>query len=228
MAPKTKTKKTSYVIFNKVINLTHWDGAIRIIESPPLTFKPQNHLLEGARAGLVSFSNFFHFQVFLWSSVLIRFGLVNAWVLLWDGSRWNPDFLGGVGTCLGWFWFIACLKLSNEPFYLCSCVRIHVHMCVGGFMRTHPLFMRTHLCSLVHYGCMLQHAYARRTLRMHTRDLRTHIGTHKPHFLSNLIFFTHFSYPIMILMLFFILFCRSYHLSWVRVVLAVFLHGIGP
>ena len=104
-----------------------------------------------------------------------------------------------------------------------SCMRAQ-----PGFIRMHPLFMRMHLCSSVHYGHMLQHAYTCRTLRMHTRDLRTHIGTHKPHFLSNLIFFTHFSYPIIILMLFFILFCKSYHLSWVGIVLAIFLHGIGP
>ena len=65
MALKTKTKKTSYMISDEVFNLTHWDGAIRLIESPPLTFRPQNHLLDGARTGLVSFSNFSHFQFLL-------------------------------------------------------------------------------------------------------------------------------------------------------------------
>ena len=74
MAPKSKTKKTSYVISGEVFNLTCWDGAIRLTESPPLIYKPQNHLLDGAQAGLVSFSNFssilsfaliFHFNMFL-------------------------------------------------------------------------------------------------------------------------------------------------------------------
>ena len=31
-------------------------------ESPLLTYKPQDHLLEGARIRLVSFSNFSHFE----------------------------------------------------------------------------------------------------------------------------------------------------------------------
>ena len=59
MAPKTK--KTSYMISNEVFNLTHWDGAIRLTESPPLILKPQNHLSKGAQARLVSFSNISHF-----------------------------------------------------------------------------------------------------------------------------------------------------------------------
>jgi len=63
MAPKTK--KTSYMIFGKVFNLTRWDGAIRPIESPPLIFRPQNHLSEGAWMGLVSFIKFSYFHVLL-------------------------------------------------------------------------------------------------------------------------------------------------------------------
>ena len=64
MEPKSKTKKTSYSIFSEIFNLTCQDGATRLTKSPPLIYKPQNHLLEGAQAGLVSFSNFSHFSNF--------------------------------------------------------------------------------------------------------------------------------------------------------------------
>ena len=42
------------------------------------------------------------------------FGYVNAWVLLWDGFRWKPDTLGGVGTRLGRFLIKICLKMSKK------------------------------------------------------------------------------------------------------------------
>ena len=44
-----------------------------LTESPPLIYKPQDHLFEGARIGLESFLKFSHFQVLLWSSILIYF-----------------------------------------------------------------------------------------------------------------------------------------------------------
>ena len=71
MSPKAK--KTSYMITGKVFNLTCQVGATRLMESPPLIHRPQNHLSEDMRTELVSFSNFSHFRVLLWSSVLIYF-----------------------------------------------------------------------------------------------------------------------------------------------------------
>ena len=65
MAPKSKTKKTSYVIFGDVFNFTHWNGAVRLNESPPLIYRPQDHVSENARATLVSFTSFPHFQLLL-------------------------------------------------------------------------------------------------------------------------------------------------------------------
>ena len=62
MAPKSKTKKTSYVISGDVFNLIHYNEAVRLNESPQLIYRPQDHLLEGARARLVSFSSFPHFK----------------------------------------------------------------------------------------------------------------------------------------------------------------------
>ena len=61
----TKTKKTSYLIFGKVLNLTRWVGATRLTKSPPLLYRPQNYLSDNAQTRLVSFSNFSHFQVLL-------------------------------------------------------------------------------------------------------------------------------------------------------------------
>ena len=63
MAPKTK--KPSYLITSDVFNLTHQVRATRLNESPPLLYKPNDHLSDNARARLVSFSNFSHFQVLL-------------------------------------------------------------------------------------------------------------------------------------------------------------------
>ena len=51
MAPKAKK---TYMISGKVFNLTHWDGATRLMKSPPLIFRPQNHLSKGAQIELVS------------------------------------------------------------------------------------------------------------------------------------------------------------------------------
>ena len=63
MAPKAK--KASYLITSDVFNLTRWIGATRQTESPPLLYRPRDHLFDNAQAGLVSFSNFSHFQVLL-------------------------------------------------------------------------------------------------------------------------------------------------------------------
>ena len=84
MAPKSK--KTFYVFSNDAFNLTCWNEVVRLNESPPLTYKPQDHLSEGARVGSISFSNFSHFLFFLLSSILICFwtckclGFAVGWV----------------------------------------------------------------------------------------------------------------------------------------------------
>jgi len=71
MAPKFK--KISYVLSNDTFNLMCWNGAVRLNKSPSLTYRLQDHLSKGAKIGLVSFPNFSHFWVFLWSSILICF-----------------------------------------------------------------------------------------------------------------------------------------------------------
>ena len=57
-APKTK-------ITGEVFNLTCWAGATRLTKSPPLLYKPQNHLSKNAHIELLIFSNFSYFQNFL-------------------------------------------------------------------------------------------------------------------------------------------------------------------
>ena len=47
-----------------ILHLTRWNGAVRLKATPPLTYRSQQHNLEGARIGLVSFSNFPHFSSF--------------------------------------------------------------------------------------------------------------------------------------------------------------------
>ena len=61
MAPKSK--KTSYVLFSDNSNLTRWNRVVRLNESPPLTYRPQDHLSEGPRTRSVSFSKFSHFPL---------------------------------------------------------------------------------------------------------------------------------------------------------------------
>ena len=63
MAPKSK--KCSYIISTDSFHLTRWNGAVRLTKAPPLTYRSQQHLSEGVRAGSVSFSKFSHFSSFL-------------------------------------------------------------------------------------------------------------------------------------------------------------------
>jgi len=69
-----KSKKSSYILSTDAFHLTRWNGAVRLTTAPPLTYGSQQYLSEGARAGLVNFSNFsqfsslpliFHFNSFL-------------------------------------------------------------------------------------------------------------------------------------------------------------------
>ena len=64
MEPKSKTKKTSYSIFSEIFNLTCQDGATRLTKSPPLIYKPQNHLLEGCMGQIGKFFKLFSFFSF--------------------------------------------------------------------------------------------------------------------------------------------------------------------
>ena len=57
MAPKSK--KNSYVLSKDALNLTRWSGAMRLMESPLLTYHPEDHLSANAQVRLVSFSFFF-------------------------------------------------------------------------------------------------------------------------------------------------------------------------
>ena len=68
MAPKSKTKKTSYVISGDVFNLTHWNGDVWLNESPLLVYRPQDHLSEGAKM-----SKFFKLFSFSSSILIFRF-----------------------------------------------------------------------------------------------------------------------------------------------------------
>ena len=56
MAPKSKTKKTSYVLSSDAFNLKCWNGAVRLNEFPSLAYRAQDHLFANARAGLVNFT----------------------------------------------------------------------------------------------------------------------------------------------------------------------------
>lgn len=153
MAPKSK--KTSYVLSSDAFNLKFWSEAVRLNESPLLTYRLQDHLLEGAKMGLVSFSNFTHFQVFL---------------------RWKPNTFWGVGTCLGWIFLVEkYLKMPKNHLlsmfvhtgfksayaacaYACA-TRLHVYM--GLFMRMHIFIEFIHMqfptCVRMLRSCLHEH-----------------------------------------------------------------------
>ena len=47
MAPKSK--KSSYVLSSEAFTLTRWSRAVRLNDSPPLTYMPRDHTSKGAR-----------------------------------------------------------------------------------------------------------------------------------------------------------------------------------
>ena len=47
MAPKSR--KSSYVLSTDIIHLTHWNGVVRLTAAPTLSYRSQQHILEGAR-----------------------------------------------------------------------------------------------------------------------------------------------------------------------------------
>ena len=72
MAPKSK--KTSHMLSSNAFNFTCWSGAVRLMEPPLLTYRPENQSSFGKCPSQIGeFSNFSHFWVFLWSFVLIYF-----------------------------------------------------------------------------------------------------------------------------------------------------------
>ena len=108
------------------------------------------------------------------------------------------------------------LKLSREPFYTCLCIYMH-----RACMRRWSSCVHIHVHQFIMNTCLSMHTHASPCIRMLV--------------LKNLIFCpvwfffpAYFLYPIMILMLLFNLFCRSYCLSRVGVVLAIFPHGTRP
>ena len=90
---------------------------------------------------ICNFSNFSHFSSF---SFIFHFNVffchVNAWVLLWDRSRWKASTLGEVGTCLGLILDDVCLKTSKK----CSCLCFYVRGLGPAYA---ALFLHTHVCS---------------------------------------------------------------------------------
>ena len=110
-----------------------------------------------------------------------------------------------------------CVHACACIMHLCACV-MHACACVMHACATsvHVCAYSLHMYMFVFinsYGCMPQHANAYRTLCTHAWDMYS---------------FSHFSCPIMILMLFFISFCRFYPPSQVEVVPVTSLLSIGP
>ena len=62
--PSMAPKKSSYILSIDAFHLTCWNGVVRLTTAPPLTCRSQQHLLEGARVGSISFLNFSHFSSF--------------------------------------------------------------------------------------------------------------------------------------------------------------------
>ena len=63
MAPKSS--KSSYILSTDILHLTCWNGAVRLMTTPHLNYRSQQHISKGARIGSVSFPNCSYFQVFL-------------------------------------------------------------------------------------------------------------------------------------------------------------------
>ena len=128
---------------------------MRLTKSPSLTHRLENQI---SMAKSVRFSNFSHFQVSLWYFVLMFFGHVNSWVLLWDGFRWKPGTLGGVGICLGLIVDDICLKLLKETFCLFFCVHGLKPSYVSWTYAYAGLFLRTQAYSrgYVYMGASLR------------------------------------------------------------------------
>ena len=82
-----KSKNSSYILSIDAFHLTRWNGAIRLTTAPPLTYRSQQHLSEGARVGSVNFSNFSHFSSL---PLIFHFNLFQACKCL--------------GFALGWVW----------------------------------------------------------------------------------------------------------------------------
>ena len=138
MAPKAK--KSFYVLSFDAFHLTRWEGGggneidgASTINIPARESHPYGWICKFSNfSHFSSFSFIFHFNVF--------FCHVNAWVLLWDRSRWKASTLGEVGTCLGLILDDVCLKTSKK----CSCLCFYVRGLGPAYA---ALFLHTHVCS---------------------------------------------------------------------------------
>ena len=121
---------------------------------------------------------------------------VNAWVLLRDEFRWEPDILGGAGICLGWVlvekvWKCQrrtlCVRSCVCKFWL-SCTNLFLHylfynLCMRMILSTfvQAWFMRIQVYSCIYvsvlqfmhaqdplYVCMENFVYARSFLHTHS------------------------------------------------------------
>ena len=201
-------------------NLTRWIRATRLNEPPPLLYRPNDHLLDNARLGLVSFSNFLIFK--FCSNLLFQsiFSLVNAWVLSWDGFRWKPSVLGRVGICLGWVLIQGRPKMVKNTFWL----HLHIHI-PGVCVHVHLVC----ICINVHKN-FTDTCFSMRT-RMHTSSMHAHTKAYNHSFMPKcaISLFFHLFLSNMILMLLFLFsFCKIRSLTRVGIVLATYSNGISP
>ena len=138
------------------------------------------------------------------------FSPVNAWVLLRDEFRWEPDILGGAGICLGWVlvekvWKCQrrtlCVRSCVCKFWL-SCTNLFLHylfynLCMRMILSTfvQAWFMRIQVYSCIcvsvlqfmHaqdplYVCMQNFVYARSFLHTHSVRQKPKLN-HLAHFL---------------------------------------------
>lgn len=130
MAPKSKTNKTFYVLPSDAFNLKHWNGVVRLNESPPLTYWWQDHLSKGARTRSVSFLKF-SFSSF---SSILHFNMFLDMLML--------------GFDMGYVLVKVCLMMSkNDPLSIFMCIWL-------AFMCVRPGFMHTWICSCVHVSVL--------------------------------------------------------------------------
>ena len=66
-----KSKKSSYILSTNAFHLTHWNRVVRLTKASPLTYRSQQHLFKGVRAGPVRIF-FFLFQAI---PLIFRFDL---------------------------------------------------------------------------------------------------------------------------------------------------------
>ena len=153
--------------------------------------------------------------------------------MLWDGFRWKPDVLGGVGTCLGWVLNHGRPRMSKKLFwlhpYVCmhrvcrhdQAIYVHVHyICVC--INVHKI-TRTHASAntRIHEACVHIHLVCVRILRPRISILHL-VCLFCFFFFFDLFFVQNDSYaPIFV-------FYRVYSLARIGVVPATYSFGVKP